>query len=331
MSKKKLLLVGFFGWGNFGDELFLETHRQQLGEEYELIVANDLTTAPYFSRPVDQIVDQVDAVVIGGGDLINPVNISGLYWREEYLRKPVFIFGIGVPNTSRTKPATLAYYRKFMQHENCKLVVARDVESYNWLSANLAPGEKLTWYPDPVCSYARPGKAVSREKTLGVVMREHRSLDQDMSKLRNLIDHAKSMDYRIKHLVLANKELGKKDLERAKLIAQPGEDIFYSESLTEMCTEISSLSALASIKFHGMVVAAMYGIPSIAMSVTPKNRNFLRMIEREEMLQSYTSENLYRHLSWFPAKIPNRTRYWLSKESKRGYAHLKDSLAAELG
>ncbi|MGV0408915.1 polysaccharide pyruvyl transferase family protein [Corynebacterium resistens] len=331
MDKKKLLLVGFFGWGNFGDELFLETHKQQLAEDYELIVANDLTEAPYFSRPVADIVREVDAVLIGGGDLINPMNISGLYWRKEYLNKPVFIFGIGVPNTRRSRPETIDFYRDFMAHENCKLVVARDVESYNWLDKNLGPGDKLAWYPDPVCSYARPAKRKSTEKTLGVVMREHRSLDPNMSHVRKLIDQAKSMDYKIRHIVLANKELGQADLGRAQIIAQPDEEIVTSNSLKELCAEISGLSALATIKFHGMVVATMYGIPSIAMSVTPKNRNFLRMIERSEMLQSYTSENLYKHLSWFPARIPNRTRYWLSKESRRGYEHLKDALQEAIG
>lgn len=324
--KKKILLVGFFGWGNFGDELFLETHKQQLGDEFELIVANDLTAAPYFSRPVQEIVDEVDAVLIGGGDLINPMNISGLYWCKEFLDKPVFVFGIGVPNTKRQKESTIEYYRDFMQHENCKLVVARDVESHDWLQKNLELDDKLEWYPDPVCSYSLPPRKVDEAKTLGVVMREHRSLDPNMDHLRKMIDTAKSLDYKIKHIVLSNKELGSADLDRAKLIAQDDEEIFYSEDLNEMCAEISSVSALASIKFHGMVVAAMYGVPSIAMSVTPKNRNFLRMIERPEMLQSYTSEKLYQHISRYPAKISNPTRLWLRRGSKSGYQKLRQAM-----
>ncbi|MDO5031013.1 polysaccharide pyruvyl transferase family protein [Corynebacterium sp.] len=327
MTRKKILLVGFFGWGNFGDELFLETHRQQLGEDYELIVANDLTKAPYFSRPVAEIVSEVDAVLIGGGDLINPVNVSGLYWCEEFLEKPVFVFGIGVPNTRRQKDSTIAYYRSFMQHENCKLVVARDVESYNWLESNLGLGDKLTWHPDPVCSYKRPAKRKSHEKTLGVVMREHRSLSQDMSPVQRLIEEARRMDYKVKHIVLANQELGRADYERAKIIASEGDEIVYTEDLNEMCAEISSLSALASIKFHGMIVAAMYGVPTIAMSVTPKNRNFLKMIDRSEMLQSYTHPELYKRLSWYPARISPQTRYWLLRGSRAGYELLKNEIA----
>lgn len=323
MAKKKIALVGFFGWGNFGDELFLEAHKQYLGDEYELVVANDLTASPYFSRPVSELVEEVDAVLIGGGDLINPVNVSKLYWREEYLDKPTFIFGIGVPNTKRTRKETIEFYRKFMQHENCKLVVARDQESFDWIDKNLQPGEKLTWYPDPVCALQKPSPRPDKEKVLGVVMREHRSLDPDMSNVRELIDRAKEMDYKVRHLVLATKELGEADFGRAQLIAEPDEEIVRTEDLMALVQEISRCSTLATIKFHGMVVATMYGIPSIAMSVTPKNRNFLRMIERPEMLASYTSDGLASRLSTHPARISKRVRYYLSRESKNGYKRLK--------
>lgn len=327
---KRIGMVGYFGWGNFGDELFLSAHRQHLGRDYELVVANDLLHAPYFSRSVEELVDEFDAILIGGGDLLNPARVSDLYWQMDFLKKPVFIFGLGVPNQRLKRQGVLDHYRQFMAHENCKLVVARDVESYTWIQKNLDPGDKLEWYPDPVCSLSRPEPTPPQEKTLGVVMREHRSLSEDMAPLRQLIDTAKGMDYKVKHIVLSTMGLGQDDLERARKIAQPDEEIVTSEDLDTLCQEISSCSALASIKFHGVVVATMYGIPSIAMSVTPKNRNFLRMIERPEMLSSYTNENLYRHLSFHPARIPQKVRGALYRESTAGYHRLKEVLAHEL-
>lgn len=328
---KKIALIGYFGWGNFGDELFLKVHQQYLGKYFELVVANDLLGAPYFSRPVKQIVSEVDGILIGGGDLLNPLRVSELYWQMDFLEKPVFIFGLGVPNQPFRRENVIQHYKNFFQHPNCKLVVARDKESFDWIRNNICGEDKVCWYPDPVCSLNKPLAQPPKEKTLGVVMREHRSLDQDMSHVRKLIDEAKKMDYKIKHIVLSNMSLGKGDLERAKLIAQPDEEIFYSDSLDDMCIAISSCSMLASIKFHGVVVATMYGIPSIAMSVTPKNRNFLRMVERTEMLCSYTNENLYKHLSYFPTVIPNRTRSWLYRESKKGYERLLLEIRNSLG
>lgn len=323
---KRLALVGYFGWGNFGDELFLESHRQHLAQEYDLEVANDLTRSPYFSNGLDGLMKRVDGVIIGGGDLLNPVAVSKLYWRSEYLRKPTFVFGLGVPNVKRINQNAIDHYRTFFADPNCKLVVARDVESFNWLKKTFDLGDRLHWYPDPVCSLRRPARVVPQEKTLGVVMREHHSLDPDLSNVRKLIDSAKDQGYRVKHLVLANKELGQADLGRARSIAMPDEEIVASESLDELCEAISSCSQLATIKFHGMVVATMYGIPSIAMSVTPKNRNFLRMIERPEMLSSYRSDDLPNRLSHYPAAIPQRVRASLFRQSTNGYTLLKQKL-----
>lgn len=38
----KIGLVGFFGWGNFGDELFIKAHRQYLGDIATLEPINNL-------------------------------------------------------------------------------------------------------------------------------------------------------------------------------------------------------------------------------------------------------------------------------------------------
>lgn len=320
-------LVGYFGWGNFGDELFIEAHRQYLGSEHELVVANDLLDEPYFSRPVSELVEEFDAILIGGGDLINPARVSKLYWDMAWLRKPVFVFGIGVPRQTMKRENVLSHYREFMNHPNCKLVVARDVESYNWINEVVGCGDKLHWYPDPVCALDRPEPVSSDEKILGVVMREHRSLSDDLSHLRVMIDEAKKLDYKVHHLVLSNMKLGAADLNRARSIAQPDEEVFASENLSELCVRISECSQLATIKFHGMVVAAMYGIPSIAMSVTPKNKNFLKMIERPELLSSYTDPGLYRHLSYYPARIPQLVRGNLYRRAKAGYSLLSERIS----
>src|SRR4028118_1926988 len=95
--RPKVGLVGYFGWGNFGDELFIETHRQYLSRHYDLEVVHDLLTEPYFTRPIEEVVEKYDAFLIGGGDLLNPARVSNLYWRMEYLQKPVFVMGLGVP------------------------------------------------------------------------------------------------------------------------------------------------------------------------------------------------------------------------------------------
>ena len=88
---KRIGMVGYFGWGNFGDELFLKVHRQHLEDKYDLQVVHDLQQEPYHSRPLAEVVDEYDGFLIGGGDLLNPLRVSGLYWQMEYLKKPVIV------------------------------------------------------------------------------------------------------------------------------------------------------------------------------------------------------------------------------------------------
>lgn len=328
---KRIGLIGYFGWGNFGDELFVKVHRQRLGDTFDLDVTHDLLEAPYYSRPVSEVAEEFDGFLLGGGDLLNPLRVSELYWNMDYLRKPVFVHGLGVPNQPFRRDGVIEHYRRFLGHENCKVVIARDVESHNWLKENLDLGDKLHWYPDPVCAMDKPAPTPSKDKVLGVVMREHRSLDQEMGPVRALIDQAKEQGYKIKHLVLASMSLGQADLSRAQLIAESGEEIVQSEDLDELCQAVSACSHLASIKFHGLVVATMYGVPSIAMSVTPKNRNFLRMIERPEMLCSYTEPTLQQRLPHHPARIHNRVRSGLYNQAVRGYQHLQSTMEEVLG
>jgi len=323
---KKIGLVGYFGWGNFGDELFVKAHQEHLGADYNLEILHDKLREPYYVGPIDEYISSCDAIIIGGGDLINPVRVSGLYWREEYLQKPVFVFGIGVPSTKHIRANAIDHYRKFFQHENCKLIVARDIESANWIKHNLNPSCEVLWFADPVCSVKLPEATEVKGKILGVVMRSHRSLDTDLSHVRTMIDHAKKMGYSVKHIVLANLELGKADLELVRSISKHDEEVYFSNSIEDMCRQISTCSLLASIKFHGVVVAAMYGIPSIAMSVTPKNRNFLRMIERPEMLCSYTDKRLYQRIHRYPAPIPRAVIKEMKGSSEAGYHYLKESI-----
>lgn len=59
---------GYYGMGNFGDDLFLHTLRQ---------VFHDHHVYPWNSRLDPR---QTDAFIIGGGDLITPYSFSPYYF-----------------------------------------------------------------------------------------------------------------------------------------------------------------------------------------------------------------------------------------------------------
>lgn len=324
-KKKKIALVGYFGWGNFGDELFIEAHKQHLADKYELFVANDLTEPPYFSGPVENVIDEADAILIGGGDLVQPLRVSPLYWNFDYLNKPTYVFGVGVPREPFRRNNVIEHYREFMTHSNCRLVVARDKESYLWLKDTLGLSEKLTWFPDPVCSLNFPQSLPREQRTLGIVVRELRTMTQPMDPVIEMLEHARSLNYKIKHLVLATGKAAETDVQRSKFVKKdfPEEELVISDDLDVLCAELSTCSVLFTMKFHGLVVATMYGIPAISLVESLKNTHFLRMLGHEERQHPWSEPELYKLVPDSPESIPGETIEKLRSESTRGYELLR--------
>ena len=327
MSKKiKVGLVGFFGWGNFGDELFVKVFEQWLGDKFDIKVMNDLTHKPYFSRPIEDVVDEVDAIVIGGGDLIIPWSMSDLYWRDEYLKKPVFIVGVGVPTWGQAKPHIIEKYKKFLTHDNVKFFNVRDKESAEWVRRNISSEVAVNHSADIVFALKMSPKVNTEEKYFGIVTRDRKGTPDDLTQVKRLAEKAKSEGFKIKHIILGSGDVGKRDIERADDFDVEGKELVYSESLDEFCQEISSCQMLASMKFHGTVVALNYGIPSIVLSATDKNRNLMRMIERRELLSSLNDETLPERVHSFVPVIPWTSIRMLRQRAEKTMVELKSSI-----
>ena len=119
-SRRPVLgIVGFFGHGNYGDELFLSVFEQYFGADFDLRIIPDLPLKPYYSRPVEDKVAEVDAILIGGGDLVRPWGLDERYFNLAYLEKPVFMVGLGVPIRAgmEEKPHIAKRYARFFLRE----------------------------------------------------------------------------------------------------------------------------------------------------------------------------------------------------------------------
>lgn len=324
--KPKIGLVGYFGWGNYGDELFVEAHKKNLSEDFDLEVVHDLLEAPYLSKQAIKNLESYDGFLIGGGDLINPNAISKLYWRRDYLKKPVFVYGIGVPNSKIKQSPALDYYREFFNHDNVKLTVLRDRESCQYFNSVIKPKNEALSYPDAVCSLEMPAAKSFDGKTIGFSIRSHHSVVGNYEQVREAVDTAKSLGYSVKLIVMSTGILGEKDYKVAKEFAKDDEEIIYSESLDDISSAIGGVDQLVSMKFHGMIVAAMYAVPSVQMSSTPKNRNFLRYLQRMELQSNYNSDDLYTRIPHYPAKIHSLLVRKLKRDSLEGYKRLRECM-----
>lgn len=279
-------LVGFFGWGNYGDELFLDHWRRTVGMHHHVSVVHDQLNSPYFSRRASDIALEYDALLIGGGDLVIPNKISPLYWNRAWLQRPVYISGVGVPTWVKYKaPDVIERLRNFFQHPNIRYISARDEESAQWIRLNLEPRIPVVVHSDLVFNLPMPPPVRFENPTLGINLRSHRA-DSDPSMLVNLCRTYQQRGYDVVNLVLGTGRTREADIEVARKFPFKEQVILDSENVDELSSWIGGLSLLLSNKFHGTVAATMYGVSSVVLSATTKSRNLYTRLDRRFLLSA---------------------------------------------
>ena len=293
-DRPKVGLVGFYGPGNYGDELFLEVFRQHLAPAIDLDVVFDSPTKPYFQRPVRDVVREHDAIVIGGGDLLVPWGLGDRYWLPDYLRRPVHIVGVGVPTWRPAKPAVVDQLRRFIRHRNVRSMVVRDAESAAWIREHLDPRVAVETAADLVFALdLPPAERPSDRPILGINVRWREGGD-DYTALRALAARGQDLGYRLRTIVLSTDDVRARDERAFAELAIDGPEVerVASDDLGVLTRAIGECSILASHKFHGTVVATAYGVPAISMSTTDKNRNLLARLGRPEMVRAFDDPSL---------------------------------------
>jgi len=293
-DRPKVGLVGFYGPGNYGDELFLEVFRRHLTPAVDLDVVFDSPTKPYFHRPVREVVREHDAIIIGGGDLLVPWGLGDRYWLPDYLRRPVHIVGVGVPTWRAAKPTVVEALRRFVAHRNVRSIVVRDAESAAWVREHLDPRVAVETAADLVFALDLPAVERSSDPPiLGINVRWREGGD-DYTAVRALAARGRELGYRLRTIVLSTDDVRARDERAFEELAIDGPDVerVASNDLDVLTRAIGECSLLASHKFHGTVVATAYGVPAISMSTTDKNRNLLGRLGRPEMVCAFDDPSL---------------------------------------
>lgn len=286
-------LVGFFGWGNFGDELFFETWQEALSG-HELIRMNDLITKPYFESSAIQKARSVDAILIGGGDLIRTESISQLYWNGAWTQKPIIISGIGVAKESATqRDDVIPRLAKFFNSVNIMSICTRDDESSRWIRENLDPLVKVRVAPDLVFSNLkfenfRSEISAGEVTRISFVFNKTDITDSDMYYWNAISAAHLNEKIEIRLLVLAT---GDQKAQELRVLEESGllEYAETFESTDEMLEALHSSDLVISAKFHALIVAAKFGIPYISLRETSKSSSLSSYLPSVPIPESLSS------------------------------------------
>lgn len=254
-------LVGYFGFGNYGDEMFVDVYRSALPQAEFTVLKGCNGVSPH--DPIE--VAEQDCIIVGGGDLVIASGFSERYWSPVLLGRPVFIAGVGVQSSQGYSPSAVRQMRRFFQHENVRLITVRDSRSRDWIIRHLQPRIPVHVYPDPIASQPM-NRTRSGERTFGLVLRGQ--YETDPANARRLLDRASQLGYRTKIIVLGSGRTRSEDLPVAKAVRV--DELSVCDDLHSMTSAVATCDVLVSQRLHGCIAGMMMGIPTIGLRNTDK-------------------------------------------------------------
>lgn len=284
MKKLAVGLVGYYGWGNYGDEFFKKVLEEQLPNVQFKLLHGVEPDGKVDLSGIEDRVGEVDVILIGGGDLVIPYAMSSLYWREEFLAKPVVVYGVGVPRWGGYNEEVVLKMRGFMQNPSVASVTARDAESAEWISNHLKPTAPVFCKPDIVCAY-RHAATIPRDRAFGLVLRNQGS-DLPKQSVGTILRKVRERAYLPRLLMLGTDKTLADDMKALGGLDLGDADIIVRETLEGITTELLACDRIASMKFHGCVVAMSHSIPCLALSQANKFKNFYADLDRTEWVSS---------------------------------------------
>lgn len=281
---KKVVLSGYYGYDNFGDEAILSVlidHLQQIGSDITVLSHNpEKTSSSYQVKSVKNFnllqvfsaIKNCDVLISGGGSLLQDVTslksllyYSFIIWLAQFLKKEVIIFAQGIG------PLQKEISQKIVRNliGKADLVTVRDTKSAemltNWgINANIVS--------DPVFSINLTPCEPS--ETIGIQLRSFKTMnDTFLERLAEVVVREFAQN-KIEMYVFQNAldmEISQKfDAMLKKLYPKIQTEIVHSISKNDFIVKISRLKYMIAMRFHAVLVALKMGVPSVAINYDAK-------------------------------------------------------------
>lgn len=295
LLKPRVGITGSLARGNYGDELYVRVYEYWLGQWADLTLLTALHRPWYFRELRTTQVDVMDAVVLGGGDLLCPYRewIDPDFVNPMYLRRPVHVVGIGVENDKPEIDASVVEtWTEFLTHPSVRSISTRDQGSADWITEHIRPGVGVAVHPDLVCALPLPPVERDDDRpVLGIVTRYARD-PKEYGLLAEVAASYIAKGWRVRHIIGGIEDHGRRDLENAENLKVDGKETFHTKHLDEITRALGECSLVLSMKLHTTIVATMYGVPTVCLHPVTKIRAFMASIGREDLVLEPTDRRL---------------------------------------
>ncbi|MFC4100375.1 polysaccharide pyruvyl transferase CsaB [Paenibacillus xanthanilyticus] len=312
---KRVVISGYYGFRNSGDEavlksiLFaLEEEARQQGVRIEPVVLSidpAWTTQMYGVEAVHRMrlaeviraIRSSDGLISGGGSLLQDATgaltipyYTGVLKLAQLLRKPTFIYaqGIGPVNRRWMDPLIRGVMRR------SAYVSVRDAESAALLGRIGVSAERIDIVPDPVMGLPLPegmaagsNSSVSDESAapvIGVSLRHWRKDGADLTRAAEALRAlARSRAVRLRFLPFHTPS----DVESSRLVMEqlgelgPGSSAEIAspgDDPQHMLKAVSECDVLFGMRLHALIYAANQSVPMLGLSYDPKIDQFLKRV-----------------------------------------------------
>lgn len=285
-NKKKVLISGYYGFDNFGDEAILQTLIAELNKlncEITVLSSNPKKTAENYNVKSIKSFNMLkvfwntlktDVFISGGGSLLQDVtSIKSLIYYLLLLniailsRKKVIIFAQGLGPFKNKKGAF--WVKNTLK--NCTYVSVRDKKSHYLL-------KKWGINSDLVCDpfFDIPLDKPNQQAIVGVQLRQTKNLN--INYLKKLAEYI-SKNFKNKKIELysfqdiLDLDVCRKFQEFLKEYGMKSE-IISGKTPLEMIKHVSTLEYMIAMRFHAVLTAVRFGIKTLAISYDMKVEKF---------------------------------------------------------
>lgn len=277
---KKVVISGYYGFGNFGDEAILSVlikKLKSLNADITVFSSNpDFTVREHDVKSVhtfDYIkvltnILKSNILISGGGSLLQDVTSLKSLWyylavifSAVFAGKKVIIFaqGIGPINNKTAQMFTALLLKK------CSYVSVRDERSHELLKKWGVTSELLC---DPIYSLETP--AAERQNTVGIQLREFKGVDDEF--LRNLaVRTANEFKGKKVEIFSLQKSLDFEICKKFQTFLKFENSAIDTEIVEDNLIErLSSLEYLIGMRFHALLTALNAGVKCLAINYDTK-------------------------------------------------------------
>lgn len=300
----RIVLSGYYGFDNVGDEAILFAIIQSLKEYHPGVNLTVLSNNPEktaASYKVDAVnrwninevrkaLKESDCLISGGGSLLQDETgmksisyYSGVMKIAQFLKKPVFIYAQGMG------PVKSKINRQIMKHvlQRSEMITVRDKHSKSFLQS-IGVSKPIQLVPDPVmgidASGFSSGLTTGTDSNKRVISVSIRNWTEDLSYLNKV---AAGLDQLADngHEILMVPMHGKYDHDTSKNVAgmmTNKVEIFpYDSSIEEKMAAVKESDVLLGMRLHALIFASVGNTPFVALSYDPKIDSFAEIVDQK--------------------------------------------------